>query len=452
MLAGIHFDGDRLYIFFERLQCVLEKWPGLRAWKLRDGQWKKFKPDMDISNNVVEYHGDTKGKRFYCFVNEKYFKDHRKKPLIIEPATGYQFPFKPGCPLNIEADHWVQDHTAEISRQIRAYIETIPVDIRAAASQVEWNQWKLLKWARDYDGFVDLLRTNPALALGLRFASRLRPVGKTSRKMYQDLLFQKRRVIASFLGFPKREVSARILSRVSPDCLHIQNIAALKIIMTTDCGLKLLAHVNKITFSVLYFFSYVRAHPDILDMLTAGYLNEIAARFPDGQELYRSELKDNERCNLFYHLIGMFFDIRGYDGPRKILGVSDLIKKHDQVIRKATNELLLRESIDFPSSPLIDSDSIRHIKNTKELAAESAYMNHCVASYAKAAINKKYYLYRVLSPERATLSLTRKKGKWLIDQLKCKNDRDASITTFEHVNQWLGSQSKTIKVAKNPNS
>jgi hypothetical protein len=61
-----------------------------------------------------------------------------------------------------------------------------------------------------------------------------------------------------------------------------------------------------------------------------------------------------------------------------------------------------------------------------------------VASYAPRVREGRVFIYRVLQPERATLSLIRTDtGRWEIGELKASRNRPVSEQTQDLVEQWL---------------
>jgi len=77
--------------------------------------------------------------------------------------------------------------------------------------------------------------------------------------------------------------------------------------------------------------------------------------------------------------------------------------------------------------PINGSDSILPITNFKDLVIEGQQQRNCVKSYHDEILSGNYYVYKVVSPERATLGLEKKRQKkWSIDQLvsKCNKSRN----------------------------
>lgn len=77
------------------------------------------------------------------------------------------------------------------------------------------------------------------------------------------------------------------------------------------------------------------------------------------------------------------------------------------------------------------------ITSTGVLCDEGAGQRNCVASYASQIRQKRVFVYQVLAPSRATLSIVRRQGRWQIDQLEAACNRPAPRETRLAVLAWL---------------
>jgi hypothetical protein len=72
------------------------------------------------------------------------------------------------------------------------------------------------------------------------------------------------------------------------------------------------------------------------------------------------------------------------------------------------------------------------------LKQEGKDQRNCVSSYTKQVRNGNRYIYRVLTPQRATLAITPgPDGAWHRSELKLKANRPPSRSTIDHVEGWL---------------
>jgi hypothetical protein len=74
----------------------------------------------------------------------------------------------------------------------------------------------------------------------------------------------------------------------------------------------------------------------------------------------------------------------------------------------------------------------------EELIHEGNAQNNCVATYAERVQHRCIFIYRVLKPERATLSIVRSAdGDWQIGELKRRSNAAVSPITRQLVENWL---------------
>jgi hypothetical protein len=145
-------------------------------------------------------------------------------------------------------------------------------------------------------------------------------------------------------------------------------------------------------------------------------------------------------------------------GCRHQLGVvrsrSHLLQVHDAVLhsystrraalgeRRETGELEVRESPHSP--PPAGTAAIRPLTTPEALQEEGRTMRHCIASYDRRVRRQGVFVYRVLRPERATLSIRWDwaRGGWTIDQLRGPGNRPVQSATERAVLHWLGGGSE----------
>lgn len=101
----------------------------------------------------------------------------------------------------------------------------------------------------------------------------------------------------------------------------------------------------------------------------------------------------------------------------------------------------------FPQPPLASTETIVAITSAAELLQESKLLKHDLVKFVKKIDGVKYYPYRVLEPERATLLLFLFPAidgciKPVIKELVTFNGKMADNATLETVKSWLNDQSR----------
>jgi hypothetical protein len=118
--------------------------------------------------------------------------------------------------------------------------------------------------------------------------------------------------------------------------------------------------------------------------------------------LKMSELADGKHC------------------PRQFVSLKRLNAVHDELARQLRPEMFARSNdlpARFPVPPFTGTESIKPIMTPDELFLEGREMKHCAAIYAPLVADGSEFIYRVLAPVRATLSIVNYEGQWRRSQL-----------------------------------
>jgi hypothetical protein len=96
----------------------------------------------------------------------------------------------------------------------------------------------------------------------------------------------------------------------------------------------------------------------------------------------------------------------------------------------------------FPQPPLPGTADIVPLTSEAFLLAEGRGQHNCVGSYCNKVRGGSTYIYKVLRPQRATLSIVRgADGAWRIDELKAAHNVSVRRETRAAVSRWLYLQS-----------
>lgn len=119
---------------------------------------------------------------------------------------------------------------------------------------------------------------------------------------------------------------------------------------------------------------------------------------------------------------------------------SQVEELHDQWLA-GMNELTAFEvELDrvFPPPPIPAIKGIQYIKNGKELIGEGRKMSHCIALYGESAEAGRCAIYKMTSPERATIQLSQTvRGHWQLTEIKARFNKSVSSQTLSLVLEWL---------------
>ena len=64
-------------------------------------------------------------------------------------------------------------------------------------------------------------------------------------------------------------------------------------------------------------------------------------------------------------------------------------------------------------------------------------MEHCIATYVNKAKKGSSIIFSVFDPERATLEVGERDGKYYLKEIKKKNNLEVSESTRKKVQKWL---------------
>lgn len=95
----------------------------------------------------------------------------------------------------------------------------------------------------------------------------------------------------------------------------------------------------------------------------------------------------------------------------------------------------------FPPPPFPGTDTIRPLCTPVELINESIAQRNCVGNrvtYEPHIRKGRCYIYKVVAPERATLSIIRRTGEsWSIGELKAAGNHPVGLGMLRVVRDWL---------------
>ena len=87
----------------------------------------------------------------------------------------------------------------------------------------------------------------------------------------------------------------------------------------------------------------------------------------------------------------------------------------------------------FPGIP----GTIEPLRSVGDLHEEGRSQRNCVRSYVRDAVAGELALYRVLRPERATLSIERCESGWHLGQLLAVGNSEPREETVDEIGRWL---------------
>jgi len=123
----------------------------------------------------------------------------------------------------------------------------------------------------------------------------------------------------------------------------------------------------------------------------------------------------------------------------------------EKIYNNLTKKIRTKRLIDnlpnnnFPPPPIKGNNWIVPLRGSRDLALEAQEMKHCARAYENAIIKGTYFIYKVLTPERATLGVELHKNNSppSVDQLVSYcNDSLKLEVLHDHIHHWLYDQDK----------
>jgi hypothetical protein len=397
-LPGFRFKEGKLYVFRESRVIVLEGWPILRALHKEDGKpWQEFAP---ISRVVQPY-----------------------RPRKPRPSAQLELD------LGASAAPAPEDSlAAQRKRAFDKFRFSLPKPVAARTEKYQSRQWAVLRLFHARPGAIELAEQNPALCYALA-NFRCFP-GAAALRSFADavkLSESRQRDVAGALDFPATDGAARILAKLAPESASVELIEPLREALTDPAVTKTLAHLPKLNAGAVA----IATEPQLRAASTAKLLAEVAQT---PTEKYRATI-----ATLIEDTLRMFFRVHPNRGTPQFQSIARLREIHDEIsVEYLRCEEPAIRAFRFPKPPVPGTPDIVPICTIEDLIEEGRAQDNCVATYAERVQSRRTFIYRVLRPERATLSIVLgDDGDWAISELERRGNTGVANRTWRWVESWL---------------
>jgi len=308
--------------------------------------------------------------------------------------------------------------------EIQAFCSAIPEPIRRAVAAFRERHWQLLTWlATGGPAAEQLLAANPALAFAVACGAELTvweaPIeflAKQSRMAYRSQIG-----LLGTLGFPATERVRRIVRKIVPGAVTLERMLRLREWVRDDGIVSRLAHtpsLNSAVFTLLENGTFASMTDAALQQVACAQEDEatdLAGRFEEAVRLW------------------------GLVRPTTPLPQFNQAERIREVLAELRTDLTkVRRGIGlFPSAPVRGNAHIVHIDSMAMLVEESRLQSNCVDTYVRSIKNRMMAVYRVWAPQRCTLALNWRRGRWVIGELKGTANTTASTETRAAIRSWL---------------
>lgn len=328
-----------------------------------------------------------------------------------------------------EVPHALQ-YLAGIDRRIRRREELlgpIPPHILQTIRRYPSEHFRLLQFLARHPSARELMDSNPPLGFMAVTHQRWRAdPAPVPADVVEDVISWKRRDILAWLGFSNTTESlVRIMGKVAVQACRPVLLAALRQAVSNPETLRRLAHLSRINLGVATIIVSSR----MLDRVTNKFLQDLAVD-PAEEEEPRSAV-ELEVC------LRLASESRW---PRRVVVFDKPIhvrKTLWSLAAQLSPEDIETFNIALPPPPIPDMATIQALRTPEAVAEEADEQFNCVRSLLPRIAAGHLYLYRVLAPERATLSVRVSGSRCQFDQVECAFNTPAGEDTIRHVEEWI---------------
>lgn len=360
-----------------KLICFVETYPKMDHIKWIYFPWPTFHAEQIENGQRKKYKPQT-----CSFPIQTYCKKENKEEYEEETEEANSH------------ERWIQEN----SFAFQQYATTIPLQIRFIANSYIEEQFQIVELLSltGQEG-LDLVNNNRALFWLLASS-------KMSEKRKKNLVRKKQNTISKELGFG---MNMKLLRKVNHSHLTKFSKTMLKKAINHPPSLKILLHLDSITPEVIFVLS-----------------NQVSARCSS--------------FNFIKEISETFID--PYDDiSQKIEALHSI---HPDIklptFRSLKHFYKWKDTFNLQPNPIPGTFAILPLTNIAQIIQEGREMNNCLSGmYLEHA--HETYLYRILTPERATLEITfsEKTKKWIIKHLLSNNNQRVQDSLFEQVQFWL---------------
>ena len=313
----------------------------------------------------------------------------------------------------------------------------IPEPVRICIIKYRHIDFAILYMTSHYRYAYELFTSHPALFWLVMCEAKK---NKWSEDKLVNVIGLPRKNIMGECGLPATQAAVKLLSKFNFERYDITALALIKSVLNLESYKKINHHH---TINLMLAKLMVR-HPVLV---RPTFIHEL--KDDEWNSHLSNTLSDVFRLAEQLEMRNVIEDIAGCASNR------ELIELHDHLTRLLNQRLakhayLKKYNVDYPEPPIVGNDNIIPIVNGEELLQEGVDQKNCVASYHDDISTGHYFVYKVLSPERATLGLKLVSGqKPMLEQLYLKRNEEVSDKTRRAIIIWLKlSCPRTVKVVE----
>ena len=307
------------------------------------------------------------------------------------------------------------------------FLDLIPAQLQQELRVFPSRSWRLFGVLYRYPPALELTQTNRALSFALANGSDfVEHLSGSPLALAGAWAGRRRRDIAEMLGFDARPTAVRILSRVVPASIDIIVLLWLRRALRSDEVRQRLGHLERINRGVIA----LAVNPFTWRGLSPQFMIEVstATDLDAGDRRIEQMLHDTVEMMTTLDRTGTKFS-----------SLASLRDTHRELVKVfAERPPPVEDQLAEQPLPGI-AGVIEPLSTAHELWREGMSQKNCVSAphYAREVAAGSLYVYRLLSPERCTLSIRRSGKSWVVSELERAHNRKASKATWQRVRAWL---------------
>lgn len=313
---------------------------------------------------------------------------------------------------------------------IDAFLDCVEPRHKRQLAQLQHHSWPVYAALCRAPGMEELLEDNLGLAVALSNHAWLaaRPVQWPMRSIRRLLKRKRRRDIAAALGWPNRQAAVRILARLKPEAASMRHLCTLRQLAHDPRWCQRLSHLPHISRDIMRLLG----DPATRERCEMSFLLELAVR--------------EDQLRLGGLAMATLAQFKAAERPvPQLRGVEQLmgLVNEADALAHAGRQRLGR----FGPPPLAGTRDIIPICSSGELDREARAQKNCLAGqsmYETGISEQKLWVYRIMAPQRCTLSIERDEpdGPWTISELHTRRNGEPTSVTRDMVEEWLEAQQK----------
>jgi hypothetical protein len=311
----------------------------------------------------------------------------------------------------------------------RRVSDDVPKGILAVARLMPAMDFELAQACAASQAARELAESAPLLFILAVNYARSQPL---SSEEFEQLLALKRTAILKKVGLPASKSLVRLVNRIELSPLLPWELEDVIKVLSQPDFLALLRHHPDLHLNHLRFLLRQRRPlwPGMLcladEHASALDISWLCRMIRDTLNMAAGNLQILERVNsrqalqeLHDRLVGRFNSLGS------------------EAKRAAHAAALTQEHGDYPAPPIPAIDGIEPLASWLELLDEGSSMHHCVGSYDTFVALGEVFIYRMMEPERLTVSLEHRNNTWVVGEVRGNRNANPSPAALDFVRRWV---------------